>query len=405
MTAAITGKLTMEGVRVLDLTWVYAGPICTQLLADQGAEVIKLESERSMDVGRAGGPWLHGMNTSPDGGGGFTRLNRNKRAITLNLKQPEGKELFKQLVAESDVLVNNYTAGTLKRFGLGWDVLRDINPRFIMCECSGMGQTGPYAGHAAYGQTLLALAGAYDLTGYPDSHPVMPAYTYADFASPTVAAFAVASALIWRQQSGLGQYIDLSQFEVTASLLAEAQFEYLINGTERTREGNAEPGCLVHNVFRCAGDDAWCAIVVRTPDEWSTFRAIAGDSRLPETIDPAGDIDLLEALIEEWTESRTSSEVMEMLQAAGVEAARIQNTADIVDGDPHILERGYFETYEHVLGDQVRVDGVPFKMSLTPAHVRKPGPTYGGDNDYVFGEILGLSAERINNLRQAGVLA
>jgi crotonobetainyl-CoA:carnitine CoA-transferase CaiB-like acyl-CoA transferase len=394
----------MEGVRVLDLTWVYAGPVCTQLLADQGAEVIKLESERSMDVGRAGGPWLHGTNTSPDGGGGFTRLNRNKRAITLNLKQPEGKDLFKRLVAESDVLVNNYTAGTLKRMGVGWDVLRDVNPRLIMCECSGMGQTGPYAGFAAYGQTLLALAGAYELTGYPDSHPVMPAYTYADFASPTIAAFAVTSALIWRKQSGMGQYIDLSQFEVTASLLAEAQFEYLVNGTERTRQGNAGPGTLIHNVFRCAGEDAWCAIVIRAPAEWDAFRGIAGDSRLPERIEPGDDTTTVECLIEEWTSARASLEVMETLQAVGIEAGRVQNTADIVDGDPHIQERGYFETYEHLLGERVRVDGVPFKMSLTPAHVRTPGPTYGGDNDYVFGGLLGLSADRINELRKTGVI-
>ena len=404
MSSSPTGKLTLEGVRVLDLTWVYAGPVCTQLIADQGAEVIKLESERSMDVGRAGGPWLNGMNTSPDGGGGFTRLNRNKRAITLNLKQPEGNELFKRLVAESDVLVNNYTAGTLKRMGVGWDVLRDVNPRLIMCECSGMGQTGPYAGFAAYGQTLLALAGAYELTGYPDSHPVMPAYTYADFASPTIAAFAVTSALIWRKHSGMGQYIDLSQFEVTASLLAEAQFEYLVNGTERTRQGNAAPGTLIHNVFRCTGDDAWCTIVVRTPAEWTALRAIIEDARLPETISLDCDIEAVEGLIERWTESQNSAAVMDTLQAAGIEAGRVQNTADIVDGDPHVQERGYFETYEHLLGERVRVDGVPFKMSLTPAHVRKPGPTYGGDNDYVFGELLGLSAERINELRQSGVI-
>jgi crotonobetainyl-CoA:carnitine CoA-transferase CaiB-like acyl-CoA transferase len=404
MNTPVTGQLTLEGVRVLDLTWVYAGPVCTQLLADQGAEVIKLESERSMDVGRVGGPWLHDTNTSPDGGGGFTRLNRNKRAITLNLKTPEGNRLFKELVAQSDVLVNNYMAGTLKRMGLGWDVLRDVNPRLIMCECSGMGQTGPYSGHVAYGQSLLALAGHYELTGYPDSHPVMPAYTYADFASPTIAAFAVTSALIWRKQSGVGQYIDLSQFEVTASLLAEAQFEYLINGAERTREGNAEPGCLVHNVFRCAGNDAWCAIVIRTPAEWSAFCAIAGDSRLPASLEPAGDTSHIESIIEEWTVTRSSAEVMETLQAAGIEAGRVQNTADIVDGDEHVQQRGYFETYEHLLGEQVRVDGVPFKMSLTPAHVRKPGPTYGGDNDYIFGEMLGLSAERINELRQSGVI-
>jgi benzylsuccinate CoA-transferase BbsF subunit len=203
----------------------------------------------------------------------------------------------------------------------------------------------------------------------------------------------------------MGQYIDLSQFEVTASLLAEAQFEYLVNGTERTREGNTRAGTLIHNVFRCAGEDAWCAIVIRTPAEWTAFRDIIGDSRLPETIEPADDTATAEGVIEEWTSARASVEVMETLQAAGIEATRVQNTADIVDGDPHIQERGYFETYEHLLGEQVRVDGVPFKMSLTPAHVRKPGPTYGGDNDYVFGELLGLSAERINDLRKAGVFA
>jgi crotonobetainyl-CoA:carnitine CoA-transferase CaiB-like acyl-CoA transferase len=397
----VTGKLALEGVRVLDLTWVIAGPVSTKLLADQGAEVIKLESERSMDPGRIMGPWLNGVNTSPDGGGSFTLLNRNKLSATLNLKHETGKELFKKLAAVSDVVVNNYSAGTMKGFGLGWDVLRELNPRLIMCEMSGFGQDGLYSERVAYGQTLMALAGGYELTGYPEGEPQMPGYTYADFAAPHLAAFAITSALISRESTGFGQYIDLSQFQVAAALMAEPQLEALYNNANPARMGNFEPGTFVHGVFRCLGEDRWAVVVARTEADWAALRAVI--TTLPE--DPeALSLQARDELVEAWTQGRSADDVMEVLQAAGVEAAKVQNAQDLVDSDPHVRERGYYEWYDHLLGEKALVDGVAFKMSATPGGVRKPGPPYGIDNSYVFGDLLGLSEEDILRLREEGVI-
>lgn len=394
-------QFALSGIRVLDLTWVFAGAAATRMLGDQGAEVIKLESARSMDPIRGGGPWLHGINTAPDAGGSFTALNRNKLSATLNLKTARGQELFKQLAGISDVIVNNYRAGTMKAFGLGYDVLRKVNPRLVMCEMSGMGQVGVYTQHVTYGQTLMALAGCYELTGDPEGGPVLPGYTYADFASPTIGAFAIAAALVAREKSGEGQHIDLAQFQATASLMAEPQFEALVNGTVHTRAGNAEARTIVHNAFRCAGEDAWAVIVVRTESEWESLRSVVPG--LPE-VGAGVAVSAIELTVEAWTSTRSPRSVMETLQAVGVEAARVQNARDLVDDDPHLAERGFFAWYDHLLGEKALTDGVPYKMSATPGGVLRGGPAYGIHNDYVFGELLGLAGAEILRLRESGVI-
>jgi benzylsuccinate CoA-transferase BbsF subunit len=267
-----------------------------------------------------------------------------------------------------------------------------------------MGQEGPYREHFCYGHTLLAVGGEYDLTGYADGPPIMPGYTYADFASPTIGAFAIVSALISRQTTGEGQYIDLAQVQMTASLTSEAQLSALAGGPPVRRSGNTEPGALVHGCFRCAGDDEWCVIAARSDDEWRALREVVGEHRLPESPGSLPSLKI-EEILEEWTKSRSSREVMERLQAAGVEAGRVQSAKHLVEDDEHLRERGYFVTYQHLLGEEAFVDGVPFKMSETPGSVRRAGPAYGVDNEYVFGDILGLPREEIFRLREAGVIA
>lgn len=395
--------LPLDGIRVLDLTWVIAGPNCSRQLADFGAEVIKLESERSMDPGRMGGPWLHGVNTVPDGGGTFTLYNRNKVGANLNLKQAEGKELFKRLVALSDVIINNYRAGTMDQFGLGWNVLREVNPRLVMAEMSGMGQEGPYSDYVAYGHTLLALAGSYELTGYAEGTPIMPGYTYSDFASPFLGTFAVMSALIERERSGLGQYIDLSQLQMTSALFAESQQAALLGLAGAGRRGNREMGYALHGVFRCAGEDSWCVIVLRDEREWATFRKLAEDESLPRAAGDCG-IDELEAAVERWTMGRSSREVMELLQGAGIEAGRVQSAREMVDEDEHLRARQYLQEYDHLLGERALADGPTFRLSATPGGIRRAGPVYGGDNEYVFGEVLGLDSREIRRLQDDGVI-
>lgn len=407
---ATTGG-ALEGVRVLDLTWVIAGPICTKLLADNGAEVIKIESEATIDPIRMSGAWLGGLNTAPDGGGTFTHYNRNKRSATLNLKHPRGRELFLQLAARSDVVVDNYRAGTLERLGVGYGVLRETNPALIVAELSGMGQTGPYRNFVAYGMTLMAMAGAYELTGYPGGTPLMPGYTFTDFAAATMGAFAITAALRWREGTGEGQYLDLGQYQAGAALFAEEQFEFLVNGIERSREGNAEPGALVHGVYRCAGDDAWCTIEAYSDAEWDALVALgvippwADTARRGDPLYHLHARDEIDAAIEAWTLTRDALAVMTDLQAAGVAAARVQTAWHLVHDDPQLAARNWFRTIPHITGVDAGIDGLPFRMSATPGRVDSPGPVYGADNGYVFGELLGLAAAEIRELQEAGVIA
>jgi benzylsuccinate CoA-transferase BbsF subunit len=406
-----TNPLPLDGVRVLDLTWVIAGPVCTKLLADQGADVIKVESAQSMDPIRMSGQWLHRVNTAPDGGATFSHYNRNKRSITLNLKHPRGRDLLIELARHSDAIVNNYSAGAMERLGLGYDVLRAANPRLVVAELSGMGQTGPYARYVAFGMTLMALSGAYELTGYPEGIPFMPGYTFTDFAGAAMGAFAITSALRWRNLSGEGQYLDLGQFQMGAALFAEEQFEYLVTGRQRLRQGNRDDSALVHGVYRCAGRDEWCVIAARTDDEWDALVSIGVipawlDEKREQGILAAANLrDEIDTVVEAWTRGRSALSVMLLLQEAGVEAARVQTALDLVKDDAQLAARGWFEEYTHISGEQVGIDGMPFRMSATPAHVRSGGPLYGADNRDVFGGLLGLSDEQIRALEAEGVIA
>ena len=404
------GPLALADVRVLDLTWVIAGPVCTRLLADHGAEVIKVESAATIDPIRMSGQWLHGVNTAPDGGATFTHYNRNKLSATLNLKARRGRELLLQLAAKSDVVVNNYSAGAMDRLGLGYESLRAVNPRIVVAELSGMGQTGPYRPHVAFGMTLMAMAGAYELTGYPDGTPCMPGYTFTDFASAAMGAFAIIAALRHRDRSGEGQYLDLGQYQMGASLFAEEQFEYLVNGVERTRRGNAEPGTLIHGVYRCAGADDWCAIVARADREWDTLVRLGvlpgwlDEKRRGTPLYAEEHREEVDAVVEAWTLPRDSREVMLLLQRHGIDAARVQNSWQIVRDDEQLASRQWFQEFTHLLGDRVGIDGMPFHLTRTPGQVRSPGPVYGADNDYVFGDLLGLRADEIAQLRSKDVI-
>jgi crotonobetainyl-CoA:carnitine CoA-transferase CaiB-like acyl-CoA transferase len=404
------GSLPLEGVRVLDLTWVIAGPVCTKMLADQGAEVIKIESAATMDPIRMSGQWLHHVNTAPDGGATFSHYNRNKRSATLNLKHPEGRALLLELAKKSDAIVNNYSAGAMARLGLGFEELHAANPRLVVAELSGMGQTGPYSRYVAFGMTLMALAGAYELTGYPDGIPFMPGYTFTDFAAASMGAFAIIAALRWRDQGGEGQYLDLGQFQMGAALFADEQFEYLVTGNEPGRQGNFEEGALVHGVYRCAGEDAWCTIAARTREEWQILARLGV---IPPWLDeryehvaaaPAVSRAEVDAAVEAWTLTRDKLAITTLLQDAGVDAAPVQTADDLVHADPQLAAREWFQEYTHLSGEQVGIDGMPFRMSATPARVRSGGPLWGADNQYVFGELLGLSEAEIRRLEDAGVI-
>jgi benzylsuccinate CoA-transferase BbsF subunit len=353
--------------------------------------------------------FLHGVNTAPDGGGTFTHYNRGKRSITLNLKTAAGRDLLIELAKESDVVVNNYSAGVMDRLGLGYEALRAANPRLVVAELSGMGQTGPYRNYVAFGMTLMAMSGAYELTGNPEGSPLMPGYTFTDFAGAAMGAFAIICALRRRNETGSGQYLDLGQYQMGAALFADEQFEYLVTGRQRSREGNVAPGALVHGVYRCAGEDEWCTVAAWTLDDWSRWwtgvipRTLARTSPNPESA--AAHRAEIDAAVERWTCSRASRDVMLTLQARGIDAARVQTARDLMRDDEHLATRGYFQTVTHLSGEIIEIDGMPFRMSATPATVRAPGPIYGADNEDVFHKLLGMPLDEMRRLQAEGVIA
>jgi crotonobetainyl-CoA:carnitine CoA-transferase CaiB-like acyl-CoA transferase len=398
----------LAGYRVLDLSWVIAGPACTRFLADQGAEVIKIESSAAGDPVRTFGPWLDGENTAPEGGAAFALLNRNKRSVTLDLKQPDGVKLLLDLVKLSDVVVDNFTAGTMDRLGLGYAQLAKANPEIVMAQISGFGQSGPYAHRVAYGQTLLALTGHYDQIGEADKAPLMPGYTYTDQAAGMISAFAILTALRHRDRTGVGQHLDLGLFQIGSSLMAEVLVEALVNGTNHGRCGNGDFSAISHGAYRCKGDDRWCVIATWSEQQWNALvqEITRQFPKRGERLRNSKSREETDVLIEEWTLHHTAQDVMDRLQAVGVEAALVQGAKDILESDQHLRARGFFQPLRHwPSGRELLTEGIPYVLSDAPRTIAAGPPILGEANDYVFRDLLGLDDSEMERLTTAGVIA
>jgi benzylsuccinate CoA-transferase BbsF subunit len=398
----------LDGVRVADFTWVWAGPFCTMQLAHLGAEVIRVESQRRVCLLRQLPPWLEGkpgFNRS----GYFNQYNQGKRSITLDLSQPEAKEIAKKLVAVSDVAAENFAGGVIGRLGLGYEALKAVRKDIIMISMSGYGQTGPESGYVSYGPAQVPLAGMSSLTGYAGWQPMHVGMSYGDPNAGRHAAFAVLAALLYRERTGKGQYIDMSQWESTMVLLGEGFMDYAMNATQPPRSGNRDPWMAPHGIFRCDGEDQWLSIACASDDEWRALCGamgrpeLADDPRFLTLADRKANEDALEALVEEWTATLDPMSATELLQAAGV-AAFPPMVNYMLDADPHLAERGFWVEKEHPEVGVIRHAGIPWRMSETPCEVWRAAPTLGQDNDYVFGELLGMSGKQVADLSERGVI-
>jgi benzylsuccinate CoA-transferase BbsF subunit len=402
----------LEGIRVADFTWVWAGPTCTLQLAHMGAEVIRMESTRRVCAIRMLPPWPDNM-PGPNRSGYFNQYNQGKRAILLDISKPEGAEIAKKIVAMSDVAVENFAGGIMNRLGLGYEDLRTVKEDLIMISMSGYGQTGPDAGFVSYGPAQVPLSGLSQLTGYIGSNPMHVGMSYGDPNAGLHAAFAVLSALVYRERTGEGQYIDMSQWESTMSAIGDGIMNYTMNGEQPPRMGNRVPDMAPHGMFRSLPgepplegfppDDRWISIVVATEDEWQALCRVMGrpelasDPRFATLADRKANEDDLEAEVTAWTITRDPFDAMRALQAAGVAAYPPQMNKEL-DADPHLNARGIFVEKEHPEVGVRRHVGIPWRMSDTPCEVRRAAPVMGQDNDYVFGELLGYSSDQIADL-------
>jgi crotonobetainyl-CoA:carnitine CoA-transferase CaiB-like acyl-CoA transferase len=415
-------RQALTGLMVIDLSQVFAGPYCTKLLADMGAEVIRVECAARSGRGGAlprtkpGGAFGASF---PDGDTGersynhfayYNEVNRNKHAVTIDLSKPLGVQVFKKLVTISDVVVENFTPRVMPNFGLGYPVLSEVNPRIIMVSISAYGGAGPYRDCVSYGEGIEAMAGFCKLTSYPDGPPLKPGVAYADAVSGLHAAFAILAALRHRRRTGKGQHIDLAMREAVTPLLGEAIMDYTMNRRAAEPMGNRHPGMAPHGCYRTKGEDRWIAIAVSSDDEWSALCRVMGDppwSKDDRFANRQGRLSNREALdnyIEEWTTGYDHMELASMLQESGVRAGAVLDTAEVA-GDPHLNRRGFFEELSHPEAGTHRYPGVSWRMSRTPGRLRMPAPCFGEHNRYVFSELLGMSDAEISRLEEEGVTA
>ena len=408
MAESKTPRLPLEGVRIADFTWAWAGPYATELLAFLGAEVIKIESSHRPDHARIRSLTL-GLSTKHlDNSPVFNDLNLNKMSLALDLRKPKAIDIAKKLVAVSDVVTENYRPGVMDKLGLGYDVLKTIKPDIIMLSSSALGSKGPESGYAGFAPTFAALGGAAHLTGYPDKRPV-PLMGSSDLRSASTSAFAILVALYHRASTGEGQYIDLSSTETIAINLSDSLMDYIMNDRVAVRKGNRDESMAPHNVYPCK-NDRWVSIVIANEDEWAAFCAAlcnppwAQDERFSDAHRRWINQDELDKLIGEWTINYTHYEAMELLQKAGVAAVAALQGVELYS-DPHLKERNVSVEVVHPnIGRRVAL-GPPWKFSATPARVKHCGPLLGEHTEYVLGELLGISKEEIANLREEGVLS
>ncbi|MGW0945735.1 CoA transferase [Streptomyces sp. NPDC002623] len=398
----------LDGVRVLDLTWVLAGPYCTKILADHGADVIKVESAGRPDPTRFA-PFMHlsrGPHTDPDTSGYFNDVNRNKRSITLDTRSADGLAVLRDLIASCDVLVENFSSTVMTRMGLGHEELARINPGIVYVSMSGMGHTGPRNGWVSYADTVSAASGLTGLTGWGPQDVIGVIYGHGDIVAGLQAALATLAALEHRAETGRGQHIDLSQLEAIAAHMGTS----LLTGTPSAPTGNTHPEWSPQGVYRCLGTDRWLAVSVRSDPEWAALCEVVGrpDLAVDERTRTARARRRESALVDEalgsWARTMPADLAAELLQEVGVPAGAVQDGRELVEHDPQLRARGFYVRREHPAAGAFLHEGVPIRLTRTPGAVRDPAPLLGADTDAVLREVAGYSPERIGRLRDTGVL-
>jgi benzylsuccinate CoA-transferase BbsF subunit len=375
----------LHDIRILDFTWVLAGPYGTRLLADFGAEVIKVQ------------PLLSSETDDEFSLGYYNTWNQNKLGITLNLNKPEGIEIAKKLVGVCDVVAENFTPRVMANWGLDYENLKKIKPDIIMVSLSLMGQTGPWKDYTGYGPTVHAFSGMTHLTSFPGQPPTGPGFSYADHIAGLYASLAVMRALEHRRRMGEGQHIDLSEVAVMKSLLDSGACE---------PGGNLSVTSAPHGVYPCKGKSRWCAIAIFNDREWQGLRRAlrnpvwAREEKFATLSGRLKNRDEMDNHISAWTKRHTADEVVSRLQANGVAAGIVQNAADLAR-DPQLKARGFFIDRPEI---GKLVDASPIRLSASPAEYSRSAPRQGRDNDYIYGKLLGLNKKRIAELKKKGVI-
>ena len=401
-------SLPLSGIRILDFTFAIAGPVLTQLLGENGAEVIKVESEARQQRGRARAGLdpkvvLQQKVT-------FADVNRNKRSVTVNMGTEEGRGVIRRLVPKCDVVVENFSPRVMDRWGLGYGGLKALREDIIMARLPAFGLSGSHRDYLGMASVAMSITGQYHLWSYPDNpEPAGPPVWTPDYLSAAMGSVAIMAALRHRDRTGEGQLIELAQTEAMATILGTEYMGYFANGSVANPLGNRHSWMAPHGVYRCKGHDAWCAIAVSSEDEWKSlcsvlgYPAWCGEGRFAGMANRHVNQDELDRKIEEWTRERIPESVMQLLQEAGVPAGVVIDGEGICS-DPHLRSRGFFTRVDDPDTGSVEYPGPFTRLSETPGEVERCH-AFGEDNEYVFGELLDMPEAEVRRLVEVGVLA
>ena len=411
-------RMPLKNYRVLDLSRIWAGPYCTKLLADMGAEIIKMESLSVYDSHRGPVNPAKGIAAYPDAepgdepwnrNGWFNCLHMSKYGVTLELTKDEGRRVFELLVSISDVVIENFRQGSLERLGYTYEELRKHRPDLIYVSMPAFGNTGPWKGYLGYGIGQEQLSGMAHMTGYRGEGPMKSGINHGDPITGSHAAGVLMAALRHRRRTGKGMYIDVSQQESSVALMGPEVLAYQMTGQEPERRGNRSGWYAPANSYRCAGEDRWVTIAATNQDQWRSLAqamdadGLADDPRFDTNEARRENHDGLDRIISEWTIGLEAYDLTRKLQRLGVPAGPVLRGPDLLQ-DAHYKDRGTFVTVDHPQVGPKQYPGIPWKMSATPGVVRWPSPTLGQHNREVYGELLGLNGLEIDQLDQTGVI-
>ena len=393
----------LEGIRILDLSWILSGPFATMILSDLGAEVIKVERPGSGDLARGNGPFIDGESSY------FISLNRGKKSLTLDLQTPQGKEVFLKLVKKADVVVENFVPGTMKRLGLDYEVVKKQNPKIIYASVSGFGQTGPFAQTRALDIIIQAMGGMMSITGEPDGPPLKPGASLGDITAGLFTVIGITSALFEREKSGKGQVLDISMLDCQLAVLENAFARYFATGEVPQRLGTRHPVFTPFQTFETSNSQIALAIVGGTRNQWPLFCAAIGhlelmdDARYQTGESRTQHYDKLEPVLNQAMKTKTTDQWLKELSELGIPCGPINNIAQAAS-HPQVKAREMITEVPHPRLGKVKLINSPIKLSRTPASVKKASPDLGQDTRGILSKLLQMSDSEIDRLREDGVI-
>jgi crotonobetainyl-CoA:carnitine CoA-transferase CaiB-like acyl-CoA transferase len=402
-------QLPFEGIKVADFSWIMVGPTTAKYLADHGATVVRVETVSPPDRLRAAGPFKDGV-PGTNRSQFFGDFNTSKLSLSLNLKNPAGVAVARRLIAWADVYVESFTPGTVDDLGIGYETARALNPSIIMASTCLMGQSGPAAAFAGYGYHAGAIAGFYEILGWPDRAPDAPWVAYTNTIAPRFLAATIMAALDHRRRTGQGERIDAAQLEMAVQFLAPQIIDFNASGRVVSRNGNRSDTVAPHGAYRCSGDDQWCAIAVESDEQWDALCRVLGNpawARHDRLRTAAGRLRHQEEIdrhLSQWTAGRSAQEVMHLLQSAGVPAGVVQRSSDLLR-DPQLAHRRFFHYMDHPEMGNIPYTGHQFRTRSYDSGPRFPAPLLGQHNELVLREILRMTDEEITEVLAAGAIA